>query len=128
MSLILENPLKILSALVCILVVVGLFKRTKRRTHITMMASALTIDLGIVLYLEITRHVVESVPSRDPSGLLLFHIALSVVVLVLYGVQVYTGITRKLKNLPCPLHKKAAVLFVITRFGNLITSIIVMQQ
>ncbi len=127
MSVIFENPLKALSALVCVLVVVGLLKRTKRRTHVTMMVSAFTIDVGIVLYLEITRHVVESAASREMSGLLIFHIFLSVVVLCLYGLQIYTGVTKKLKNAPCPLHKKSAVLFVITRLGNLITSIIVMQ-
>jgi len=128
MSILFDNPLKVLSAFVCVLVVVGLFKRTSRRTHVTMMVSALLIDLGMVLYLEITRHVVESVPTREMSGLLLFHIALSVVVLSLYGVQLYTGIKKKLKGLPCPLHKRTAVFFVMTRFGNFVTSILVMQQ
>ena len=128
MFLILEHPLKILSAFVCVLIVVGLLKRRQRKTHITMMVSALVIDLGLVLYLELKRGVVESVPGREPTPLLYFHIALSLVVLILYGVQVFTGVKKKLKGLPCPLHKKAAVLLVITRLGNLITSYLVMQH
>ena len=128
MFLILEHPLKILSAFVCVLIVVGLLKRRQRKTHITMMVSALVIDLGLVLYLELERGVVESVPGREPTPLLYFHIALSLVVLILYGVQVFTGVKKKLKGLPCPLHKKAAVLLVITRLGNLITSYLVMQH
>lgn len=128
MFVILDHPLKLLSAFVCVLVVVGLLKRTERKTHIAMMISALAIDLGLVLYLELKRGVVESIPGRELSGLLIFHIALSVVVLGLYGVQLYTGIKKKLKGLPCPTHKRAAIAFVITRFGNLITSVLVMQQ
>lgn len=128
MSVILEHPLKILSAFVCVLVVLGVFNRRRRKIHIPMMLSALTIDLGIVLYLELKRGVVESIPGREPSPLLYFHIALSVVVLMLYSFQVYTGIKKKLKGLPCPAHKKAAVMFVTARLGNFVTSILVMHQ
>ena len=50
------------------------------------MLSALTIDLGLVRYLEITRVVVESIPGRTMTPLLLIHMTLSTMVLILYGV------------------------------------------
>ena len=121
---ILNHPIKAISAFVCVLLVIGYVNRTKKKLHISMMLSALAIDLGIVLYLELTRQVVESVATRDMSPLLIFHICLSTVVLILYGVQVYTGI-KNVKGKRSTVHPKTAIIFLITRFGNLITSYLV---
>ncbi len=124
MEMISAHPLKVLSAFVCILIVVGLIYRRRRRIHIPLMLSALAIDLGIVLYLEIRRGVVESIPSREMTPLLIFHIIVSVIVLILYGVQVYTGI-QNAKGRRSNWHRVSGISFVVLRFANLITSWIV---
>lgn len=121
---ILNHPLKVLSAFVCLLIVIGFVNRSRKKVHISMMLSALVIDVGIVLYLELTRQVIESIPQRDMTPLLIFHICLSVAVLILYGVQVYTGI-KNARGQRSSVHPKTAIIFLVTRFGNLITSYMV---
>ena len=95
--------------------------RRRRNVHIPLMLSAIGIDLAMVLYLEITRHVVESVPKRPMTPLLGIHISISVMVLVFYGVQVYTGIQNS-RGRRSRVHPRVAWVLVITRLGNLVTS------
>lgn len=118
------HPLKVLSALVCVMLVAGVLNRRRRHIHIPLMVSSFLIDLGIVLYLEIRRGVVESIPGRPMTPLLIVHITLSTIVLVFYGVQIYTGI-QNAKGNRRPWHRTGAVAFLITRFGNLITSFMI---
>lgn len=115
------SALKILSLFVCLLVIAGYCGRRRKRLHITLMLSALAIDLGLVLYLELTRAVVESIPSRPLTPLLVLHITISVTVLVLYGIQLVTGI-NKARGRPSALHSKIPFWFITLRIGNLITS------
>lgn len=113
-----------ISILVCIILATGVLVRRRRRVHVPLMLTAFAIDLGIVLYLEITRHVVETLPDRPMTALLVVHILLSVTVLVLYVIQVVTGI-KKLRGRTVPNHLKVAVVFMICRLGNLATSMMV---
>ena len=116
--------LQYLSCFVCVILFVGFANRRKRCLHISMMVTALVIDLGMVLYLELGRGVVESIPGRTMSALLIFHICLSVVVLALYGVQVVSGV-RKTKGRGSSVHRKVAYWFLAARVGNLLTSVAV---
>jgi len=125
-SLVATHPLKLLSVFVCLLLLVGVAYRRRRRIHIPLMLSAFAIDLSMVFYLEIRRGVVESIPSRPMTTLLFVHILISVLVLVLYGVQITTGI-RNLRGPRRPWHRKAGMTFLLLRFGNLITSFFVTQ-
>lgn len=77
---------QIISIFVCILVSIGYLRRSRKHLYIGIMLSALTIDLGLVLYLGITRAVVESIPGRTTTPLLPIHMTLSTMVLILYGV------------------------------------------
>lgn len=115
------NVLKLLSVFVCVLLVIGYANRRRKRVHIPLMVSSLLIDLGLVLYLEITRAVVESVATREMTLLLVVHICLSVAVLALYGVQVVTGI-KKARGGTSVWHVRCGLVLLVTRFGNLITS------
>lgn len=120
-SILAAHPLKFLSAFVCVLIVVGLLNRRRKRVHIPLMLSALIIDLSMVLYLEIRRGVVESIPHRPMTPLLIVHIIISVTVLVLYGIQVYTGI-QNAKGRRSAWHPRVGATFVVLRFANLVTS------
>lgn len=121
------GPLKLLSMGACILILIGYFNRSRKRVHISMMVSALVIDLGIVLYLEIARAVIESIPSKEMTPLLFVHILISITVLVLYGIQLYTGI-KKARGQSSAIHSKIPFWFLVTRFGNLLTSFLIMTD
>ncbi len=115
------RPLTWISAFVCVLIVLGVLNRRRKKVHIPLMVSALAIDLGIVLYLELTRALIESIPNRPMTGLLIFHITLSCIVLALYGCQVYTGI-KNARGQRSAWHARIPIWFILARFGNLITS------
>jgi len=57
------HPLKLLSVAVCVILVIGVLNRRRKRIHIPLMLTAMGIDVGMVLYLEIHRGVVESIPQ-----------------------------------------------------------------
>ncbi len=118
------SRLKIISIIGCTLLVVGYLKRRNRKIHIPCVLSAFTIDMGLLLYIEIMRHAIEQA-THAPGGLLIFHIAISVGVVVLYIGQLVTGIRKKRKGLPSTWHDKAGLPLVILRVGNLVTSFMV---
>ncbi len=111
--------LKLISAFVCVLLVVGLLARRHKTGHISLMVSAFVIDLGLVLYLELARGVVESVPEKM-SPLLAFHLVLSTIVLGLYVGQIVTGL-RNARGQRSGWHAKVALVLLVCRIGNLIT-------
>ncbi|MEK7732093.1 MAG: DUF420 domain-containing protein [Planctomycetota bacterium] len=119
-----SHPLKLLSVLVCLILVIGVLNRRRKRIHIPLMLSAMAIDVGMVLYLEIRRGVVESIPQRPMTPLLVIHITISVLVLILYGVQVVTGY-RNAKGRRSTWHPRIAALLLPLRFANLITSFMI---
>ena len=116
--------LRMLSVMAFCMLVIGVACRRRRRWHMRLMISAITIDLGLVLYLEIARGVVESIPKRPMTPLLIVHILLSVLVIVMYGVQVYGGINNA-RGRRSVTHRKMMPWLLVTRFGNLVTSFFV---
>jgi uncharacterized membrane protein YozB (DUF420 family) len=119
-----KHPLKLLSALVCLVLVIGVLYRRRKRIHVPLMLTAMAIDVGMVLYLEIRRGVVESIPKRPMTPLLAVHVTISVLVLILYGVQVVTGY-RNAKGRRSSWHPQIAALLLPLRFANLITSFMI---
>jgi len=118
------ESIHIISILVCILLVVGVLNRRRKTIHIPLMVTAIGIDLAMVLYIELTRGAVKAAEER--MGLLMIvHIIISVGVLVLYGIHVWTGI-KKARGGSSPTHGRIMYATVALRFLNLITSIMVM--
>lgn len=86
--------LHVASTLVLGLIAVGLYFRHRRPDfHWRLMASAFAIDLVLVLYIELTRHAVETVVTGFRPFLWL-HAAISLSVLVLYVLLL--GLGRRL--------------------------------
>ena len=123
-ELLFQHPLKLLSALVCLILVMGVLNRRRKRVHIPLMLAAMGIDVAMVLYLEIRRGVVESIPNRPMTPLLAIHVTISVLVLILYGVQVVTGY-RNAKGRRSPWHPRIATLLLPLRFANFATSFMI---
>ena len=116
--------IRLLSVLVFILLVCGVVARHRKRAHIPLMITAMAIDLGMVVYLEVTRAVVESVAREPMTALKLVHILLSVVVLVLYVVQIRTGISNA-RGQRSRTHGRTMPWLLLARLGSLVTSFFV---
>lgn len=117
------TTLKLLSILAFLILVVGVLFRRDRRIHIPLMLTAIIIDLSIVAYIEITRDALAAAKAKMGT-LMIVHIALSVSVLILYAVQVVTGI-RNVRGGKSHAHRKTMPWLVAARLGNLITSFLV---
>lgn len=119
-----------ISTLVLLLIALGWRFRNEPKRHIPCMAAAFAIDFGLLLYIEITRHAVETLGKtiKTPShgGLLFFHVSVSALMLILYFVQIGTGIALA-RKLPVnrSFHRQAAYLFVTCRLLNYVTSFFV---
>ncbi len=86
-----------ISTLVLLMLAVGIYFRRRREIHMKLMTSAFAIDLALVLYIELTRHAVETVATQT-KPLLWFHATVSTSVLVLYVVMFALG--RRLAAAP----------------------------
>lgn len=98
--------------------------------HIPLMAAAFATDLALLVYIEFSRHAIETLgenlqaPTHD--GLLYFHVAISAVMLVLYIVQIITGIQLFRGTHPRrAAHRVCAILFIVCRLLNYATSFFV---
>jgi len=120
------GPLHYISIFVCIMLVVGVLNRRRKRVHIPLMVSAFLIDLGLVLYIELSRGAVAAAQAKM-GPLMIVHISLSVATLALYVVQMVTGIQNARGKPPSRTHAKTWRWLLLARFGNLVTSFMVMQ-
>jgi hypothetical protein len=77
----------------------------------------------LVLWIELERHAVEKAASSIDNGLLMFHVAVSLLTLVGYVILAVTG--KKMMNGDAAvrqLHQKAFLLFIVCRLSNYVTS------
>ncbi|MEK6676217.1 MAG: hypothetical protein AABZ47_11265 [Planctomycetota bacterium] len=117
------SGLKLLSLVACALILCGVAVRRRKWLHIPLMLMAFAIDLGIVIDIEVTRGAIAA--ARAKMGpLMIVHICISTVVLILYAVQIVTGI-QNARGKRSRWHKTTGISFVVMRFGNLVTSFMV---
>jgi hypothetical protein len=111
-----------LSSFVLLLLVAGIASRRRRQVHIPLMMAAFGLDFAAVLAIELTRHAVHKV-TASPSPLLLFHVTVSVLALVFYGVMFRLG--QRVRNGDerlRPWHRSFAWMFGVCRATNYLTS------
>jgi len=120
----------VFSTLVLVILTIALIYRHNRKIHVPLMFIAFAIDLTLVLVIELQRHAVEKVVSQV-NYFTWFHAAVSLTVLVLYGLQIYSGqkITKIDKSLnlvdynkTVSFHTKVAGAFILLRLTNYVTS------
>ncbi len=121
------------SSLVLVIIAAGLYFRKRISLHIPLMLAAFVIDLSLVLVIEIQRMAVEKVASHVAAGtnyFLIFHAGISLLVLVMYGLLIWTG-SKVYKGIKAgtgkprdiyALHKKFAAAFIVLRLINYVTS------
>lgn len=115
------------STLVLVIIALGLYFRHQPKRHIPLMITAFLADTSLVLVIELQRKAVESVienATHEPSLFVLFHAVISLIIIILYVSLTIVGmrIIRKSKRDLLPLHKKLAVVFIVLRLINYITS------
>jgi hypothetical protein len=118
------------STVAVLLILVGWKFRKRVEVHIPLMASAFVIDFSLLLYIELTRHAIETlqndVSTAANEGLLYFHVLVSVIMLILYGVQIGTGLwLAKGHAVSRIFHRNAAYAFLACRLLNYVTSFLV---
>jgi len=94
------NPNDVVATVGWILLVAGWLSRRDRRRHLTFVIPGMTLDLGLVLWLELSRHVIEQVmgqpvPDQAPrtyDTLERLHIASSTAAVALYLPTIWLGI------------------------------------
>lgn len=116
-----------ISTLVILIVFVGLLYRHKKKIHIPLMSTAFAIDVILVLIIELQRQAIENV-LVNRSIFVWFHVLISVSVLVFYIILAKTG-TEMAKAVRIDaetklvrIHKFSAIIFVILRLTNYVTS------
>lgn len=120
----------IVSIFVCILIGWGLYRRHDRVAHRKIMVGAFVIDLGLVLWIEVSRHAVEQSFAmgayKPPGPLLSFHIVVSILALILYIVQIFIGSRFFAGHAEMRVkHRVCGITFVILRLTNLMTSFLI---
>ncbi|MHB1327966.1 MAG: hypothetical protein ACYC2K_07165 [Gemmatimonadales bacterium] len=117
------SVLHLLSTVVLVLVGAGLYYRKRPRVHLGLMLAALAVDLGLVLYIEITRSAIETVRTAPLGPVLTFHIVASVLVLVIYLIQLGLGVRKLRHGMSSHLaHRYLGITFVVLRVANYATS------
>ncbi len=111
-----------LSTFVIVLIAIGIAQRKNTKVHYPIMVTAFLLDLGMVLYIEITREAIKTVGS-SVSGFVWFHATISTIVLVLYIVQFCIGRSIMKGNVvKKSTHRNIGILFVVLRLTNYFTS------
>lgn len=117
--------LHLLSTVVVLLVIAGILLRRNPAAHVRVMTAAFLVDLGIVLYIESTRHAIDRVTG--PAGpLIWFHAGISTLVLLAYIGQITMG-RRMLAGRPSSrqAHIALGVAFCLLRGTNYVTAFMV---
>jgi uncharacterized membrane protein YozB (DUF420 family) len=110
-----------------LLLAFGIIKAKVRKIHVPVMITAFILDVGLVLWIELSRQAVERVAAETNNTFLLFHAAISLLVIVLYILLLITGskfIKHGERNIYL-WHKRLAVLFIVLRLTNYVTSFFV---
>lgn len=114
------------SSVVLLILAIGIWQRRNRKVHIPLMISAFTLDVLLVLIIEIQRHAVEKLVAQELSPFTMFHAGISLLVLLLYGAMGYTGYQLAKNNAPFrPWHRSFSIAFVGLRLTNYVTSFFV---
>lgn len=82
--------LHLISTFVLVVLCCSFRQIRQRENHLKLLSFAFAIDLGLVLYIELTRHAVETVVTQV-RPLVWFHAAISTAVLVAYAYHLVVG-------------------------------------
>lgn len=113
--------LKLISVFTCLLIFIGIYYRKNRKRHVPIMLTAFSVDVVMLLYIELTRNAIKT-SLHAPHPFVTFHVGISVILMILYLIQIWTGFKLYRSGTMRSTHRKMAVAFVVFRLANLVTS------
>lgn len=116
----------VVATLILLIIFLGVKYRHNLKLHIPLMSTAFVMDIGLLLWVEFNRHAINKAThelAHPAHWLLLFHVAVSLVVLVCYILLIISGI-KLLRGNPATrnFHRSLAYVFILCRLANYITS------
>lgn len=119
------TSLQIVSTGVLGLIGLGVWQRRNPPVHRALMLLAFAVDLGMVLFIELSRHAVDQAVSTH-RPLLRFHVAVSTLALAAYLVQLALG-WRLVRHSTASRvwHFRVGITFVVLRLTNYVTSFLI---
>jgi len=129
-SSIIFNGANIASIVITIVLLIGVALRRNRKLHPPIMIACFVADLGLVVWLEVTRSAVETAVG-NMSALMVTHIVLAVLMILSYVSLMATGfkVLRAKEPLEFDTHRKshraASISFFIIRVAVLVTALMV---
>lgn len=101
-----------IASLAWVLLVLGYLSRKRRSHHVPLVLSGIILDIGLVIFLEITRGAVETALRFEKTVPQQIHIGFSATALFLYIPVIFFGI-RLIRGVSGPrirvLHKRFAI-------------------
>jgi hypothetical protein len=105
-------------------ILVGVAVHARRTLHARIMTTCFVVDVLMVLTIELQRHAIKQAVTTT-SGLMRFHIAVSVAALVLWVPQILTGRAILQGKPRLRRHKMQAWAFLACRATNVVTAFMV---
>lgn len=119
---------RIVGAAVFLLILAGVWYRRRPAVHIPIMVISFVIDVGNVLVIEFHRHAIDQAletSTRSGEWVLKFHILVSVICIAGYVVALATGPVLLRTGKGRKLHRRNALVFLVSRALNCATSFLV---
>lgn len=81
------------STIIVLLLLLGIYYRKKRKTHVRIMSLVIGWDLLLILQIELSRHAIEKASEAMTAtpGILVVHICFALSTVLLYFAMIYTG-------------------------------------
>ena len=113
---------QLFNGLVLCAISIGIAVRRHRKIHVPIMLTCFVLDLGLVLYLELSRGAIDIAAQHVSESLMQIHLLFAILTIAGYCMAIYTG--RKILN-GAPLfkiHHLNALIFLTARIGVFVTS------
>jgi hypothetical protein len=115
--------MQIQSFLIVSLMIIGIIKHSKRKTHVKLMSIAMIWDVILILQIELSRGAILKASKAIENALILnIHVSIAVSTVVLYGFMIHSGRKVLVSNASKDKHKKLGYLTFGMRVLTLITS------
>lgn len=85
------SPTVRIATVAWLILVAGMLAWRRPRAHVSLLIAGMTIDIALVLYLQVTRSAIQTALSFESPALRQAHIAVSALALVLYFPALWTG-------------------------------------
>jgi hypothetical protein len=86
------------------------------------MLTAFTADIGMVLYIELTRDAIKT-SLHPPHPFVTFHVIVSVLVVLAYFIQIFFGFRLWKTGTWRKSHRSTGMAFIVLRLVNFVTSL-----